>query len=70
MIGQLFQPAHLLVILVIALFVFGPKRLPDLSRTIGKSLNEFRRSMNEQDEVNVTPKPAEKTAAEKEINKG
>jgi Tat protein translocase TatB subunit len=35
---------ELMVILVIALLVVGPKRLPDLAKTIGKGLAEFRRA--------------------------
>ena len=38
---------ELLVIVVIALVVFGPKRLPELGRTIGKGLREFRRASND-----------------------
>ena len=38
---------ELLIILVIALVVFGPKRLPELGRTIGKGLGEFRRAAND-----------------------
>jgi len=37
-------PAEVIVILVIALIVFGPKRLPEIGRTVGKSLQEFRRA--------------------------
>lgn len=35
---------ELLVILVVALIVFGPRKLPQLSRSLGKSLSEFRRA--------------------------
>lgn len=35
---------ELMVILVIALLVVGPKRLPDLAKTIGKGLSEFRKA--------------------------
>lgn len=35
---------ELLLILVIALLLFGPRRLPDIGRTIGKALGEFRRA--------------------------
>ncbi len=37
----------LLVILVIALIVFGPKKLPDLAKTIGKALAEFKKTTEE-----------------------
>ena len=37
-------PTELLVILLIALVVFGPKRLPEIGKTVGKSLREFRRA--------------------------
>ena len=37
-------PTELMVILVIALLVIGPKRLPDLARSLGKGLAEFRRA--------------------------
>lgn len=35
------------VIFVIALLVFGPKRLPELGRSLGSAMREFRRSVNE-----------------------
>jgi TatA/E family protein of Tat protein translocase len=44
-------PLELMVILVIALLVVGPKRLPEVGRSIGKGLREFRRA---QDEVTRT----------------
>ena len=34
----------LIILLVVALLVFGPKRLPEIGRTVGKSLQEFRRA--------------------------
>ena len=37
-------PTELIVILVLALLVFGPKRLPEMSRQIGRGLREFRRA--------------------------
>jgi sec-independent protein translocase protein TatA len=42
-----FHGADLIVILVIALLVFGPKRLPEMGSAIGRSIKEFRKGMNE-----------------------
>jgi len=44
----LFQPMHLLVILVIALFVFGPKRLPELGKGLGDGLRALKDGLREQ----------------------
>jgi sec-independent protein translocase protein TatA len=38
---------EILIILAIALIVFGPRRLPEMGRTIGRSLREFRRAAAE-----------------------
>jgi TatA/E family protein of Tat protein translocase len=38
---------ELAVILVVALLVFGPKRLPELGKSLGRTLAEFRRASNE-----------------------
>jgi TatA/E family protein of Tat protein translocase len=36
------SPVHLLFIAIVALIVLGPKRLPELTRALGKSVREFR----------------------------
>lgn len=41
---------EILVVLVIALIVFGPKRLPELGRSLGKGIREFRGSVSGEDE--------------------
>ena len=46
MFGSIGGP-ELLLILVIALLVFGPKKIPELSRTIGRGVAEFRRATND-----------------------
>ena len=40
-------PLELVVILAVALLVFGPKRVPELARTVGRGLAEFRRASND-----------------------
>ena len=42
MFDGLFQPMHLLVLLIIALFVFGPKRLPELGKAMGEGIRSFK----------------------------
>jgi sec-independent protein translocase protein TatA len=45
-IGDILQPTHLLFVLVIALLVLGPKRLPEVGRSLGKGLRDFRHAMS------------------------
>lgn len=42
MFGDIVQPTHLLLILVVALIVLGPKRLPEVGRSLGRGLRDFR----------------------------
>jgi TatA/E family protein of Tat protein translocase len=60
---------ELILILVVALLVFGPKRLPELARSLGKGLAEFRRassdlrqSLNQEPETPAPPQPADQIA--------
>lgn len=46
MFEGLFQPMHLVVILAIALLVFGPKKLPELGRGLGESIRGFKDALN------------------------
>jgi sec-independent protein translocase protein TatA len=41
------QPVHLIVVAVVALLIFGPARLPEIGRGIGKAITEFRRGAKE-----------------------
>lgn len=61
MFDGLFQPSHLLIILVIALFVFGPKKLPELGQGLGKGIRSFRDSMKAgSDEPEKVDTPSQK----------
>jgi sec-independent protein translocase protein TatA len=46
MFGSLGMP-ELIIIFVVALIIFGPRKLPELGRSLGRSLNEFKRASNE-----------------------
>jgi sec-independent protein translocase protein TatA len=43
---DLLSPIHLVILLVIVLLVFGPRRLPEIGSGLGKGIREFRRAMN------------------------
>ena len=43
----LLQPTHLFFILLIVLVIFGPGRLPELGRSLGKGIREFKKNVNE-----------------------
>ncbi len=43
MFGSIGMP-ELIIILVIALIIFGPRKLPELGKSLGKSLNEFKKA--------------------------
>ncbi|GAQ21845.1 twin-arginine translocation protein [Deinococcus grandis] len=48
-------PAELLVVLLVALVVFGPRKLPELGKSLGNGLREFRRSTQGlRDDLNIT----------------
>ena len=46
MFGSIGMP-ELLIILTLALIIFGPRKLPELGRSLGRSLGEFKRASNE-----------------------
>jgi len=56
----LFQPMHLLLILVIVLIIFGPGKLPEIGEGLGKSIRGFKKAMSEKDEDAVEAKKEEK----------
>jgi sec-independent protein translocase protein TatA len=50
MIGDILQPTHLLFVLVVALLVLGPKRLPEAGRALGKGIRDFRSAIGGEDD--------------------
>jgi len=58
-------PLELIIVLVIALLVLGPGRLPDVGAALGKSIREFRKATSDVQEatkVDLTPLPPASTA--------
>ena len=65
MFEGILQPGHLILILVVALIVFGPKKLPEIGKGLGEAIRGFKNSLNEATSDPV--KPAE--ISKKEIEK-
>jgi sec-independent protein translocase protein TatA len=57
MLSGLENPVHLLIVLTIVLLVFGAKRLPEIGRSLGRGMREFRAGVTgtERDVRDVTP---------------
>ena len=64
MIGDILQPTHLLLILVVALVVLGPKRLPEVGRAVGRSIHDFKGAINGEHHDEPEPQIISTEAAE------
>jgi sec-independent protein translocase protein TatA len=47
MFSGIFSPMHLVVILVIVLIIFGPGKLPELGNSLGKSIKNFKKAVDD-----------------------
>ena len=65
MLTGILQRIHVIVILVVALLVVGPKRLPSAGRALGQGLSEFKRSISTAGAVDRPPS-AERTGSSEE----
>ncbi len=50
MFRGLFQPMHLLIILVIVLIIFGPGKLPEIGKGLGESIKGFKKAISGDDD--------------------
>ncbi len=58
----LFQPMHLILILIIVLIIFGPGKLPELGEGLGKSIKAFKKAMKDGEETKEIEHKEEKKA--------
>jgi sec-independent protein translocase protein TatA len=62
MFEGLFMPSHLLLVLAIALIVFGPGKLPELGKALGDSIRELKKALHEGTAHRVADSSQEKSA--------
>lgn len=67
MFEGLFQPMHLLVIIGLALLVFGPKKLPELGKGIGEGIRGFKAAIRADEE---SPATTVTSASDQNVRKG
>jgi len=60
MFEGIFQPMHLLVIVGLALLMFGPKKLPELGKGIGEGIRGFKSAINDRADAAQPSQPADK----------
>ena len=69
------QPLHLIIVAIVALLIFGPSRLPEIGRGIGKAITEFRRGAKEMsgsfmEEINQPAESAKQPVETKPMEPG
>jgi sec-independent protein translocase protein TatA len=62
MFEGLFQPMHLILILLIVLIIFGPGKLPELGEGLGKSIKAFKKAIKDDQHASTIEHTAEKKA--------
>lgn len=60
---------ELLLILVLAMLVFGASKLPEIGSGLGRAIRNFKRASLEPDEIDITPQKEEKNGSEKDEHK-
>lgn len=57
---------ELIIILVLVMIIFGAGKLPDIGNALGKGLRNFKKSIDSDDEIDITPNDDEKEHKKKE----
>jgi sec-independent protein translocase protein TatA len=70
MFGSIGMP-EMIIILVVALIIFGPRKLPELGKSLGRSLNEFKKASNDlrntlEDEIRVEERKEQRAQVDAE----
>ena len=68
MLPGVIEPWHLVIILIIALVIFGPGKLGDVGGALGRGIKEFRTSMTIEEGKEKTPEEKAAEAAKKETS--
>jgi sec-independent protein translocase protein TatA len=74
MFSGLFQPMHLILILIVVLIIFGPGKLPEIGEGLAKSIKSFKKNMKDitedkDDKVDAAPIEQKKEEPQKPVNK-
>lgn len=60
---------ELIIILVLVLIIFGAGRLPDIGNALGRGIRNFKKAVDSNDEIDITPKDDEKPANKQDSEK-
>jgi sec-independent protein translocase protein TatA len=66
MLSGLENPLHLLLLLLLVLLLFGARRLPEIGRSLGTGMREFKESITGRSSDSGSPAPLTQTAPERE----
>jgi sec-independent protein translocase protein TatA len=69
MFGELLQPTHLLLILIVALLFFGPAKLGELGKGLGDGIRHFKKAMKDEPTTSTPPESKTDTEAKTEEQK-
>ena len=69
MFEGLFEPMHVLLILIVALVIFGPGKLPDIGKGLGEAIRGFKKALNDVTFDSSNPSEISKAKEESKISK-